>query len=234
MGYDDMSATDRGVRFKKYHEADIVPCEVPPRARDLAGEIFERLTVVCYAGKQKDKLVWWCRCTCGEITRSFGTHLVGGFSTSCGCLRQRVVTKHGMARTNIYRLWQNIMTRCYKQGASAKYYKDRGIYVCKNWHDFNVFYEEFGKYRPSTDHTVDREDNSGPYSKSNCRWVLWNVQMNNKRNNIYLTVGGKTKTLAQWCGGSDSRMYQKAMRDMHLRGKTPAEALTNVLGEMTL
>ncbi len=53
-----------------------------------------------------------------------------------------------------------------------------------------------GEPPPNT--TLERIDNSGPYSKENCVWAEIEIQANNRRNNRRITYRGKTMTLAQW------------------------------------
>ena len=75
------------------------------------------------------------------------------------------------------------MTRCY----NVKYhrFKDwggRGMIVCKEWHDTSVFikWAEENGWKPNLQ--IDREDNDGPYSPDNCRFVTAHVNMLNRRN----------------------------------------------------
>ncbi len=60
--------------------------------RDLTGQRFGRLTAL-YPLEEKDasgKVVWRCRCDCGNETVVAVGSLVRGLTKSCGCLRQEV------------------------------------------------------------------------------------------------------------------------------------------------
>ncbi len=68
------------------------------------------------------------------------------------------------------------------------------------WPDFAAFLADLGR-RPGPGYSIDRIDNNSHYGPGNCRWATRTEQANNKRNNRLLTVGGVTKTLAQWASG---------------------------------
>jgi hypothetical protein len=75
-----------------------------------------------------------------------------------------------------------------------KDYGGRGISVCDRWlKSFTNFYNDMGK-RPSSRYSLDRINNNGNYSKSNCRWATCTEQsLNRKTSNI---INGKNlKTL---------------------------------------
>lgn len=92
-----------------------------------------------------------------------------------------------------------MIARCTNQKNSAyRHYGNRGIVVCAQWlGDFMAFYRDMGP-RPSPQHTLERVDNDGPYSKENCVWATKIVQANNTRKNRPLEIDGRTMTLAQW------------------------------------
>lgn len=80
-------------------------------------------------------------------------------------------------------------------------YGGRGIAICDEWHSFNQFYEDMkDSYLPGL--SIDRIDNNQGYSKKNCRWATKKEQANNRRSSRLFTIGGITKTLAQWVNES--------------------------------
>lgn len=106
--------------------------------------------------------------------------------------------KHGMSKLVEYPVWNMMMQRCYN--SANKNYKDyggRGILVCARWREFPNFYVDMGS-RPSSKHSIDRIDVEGNYEPSNCRWASATVQVRNRRDTKYLTVGGVKKPLAEW------------------------------------
>lgn len=56
--------------------------------RNLAGERFERVRVLSYAGRTfHGESLWNCVCDCGTKFITRGASLVGGATRSCGCIR---------------------------------------------------------------------------------------------------------------------------------------------------
>jgi hypothetical protein len=177
------------------------------RSKDITGLRFTRWTVIRRAGNNSSgTALWLCRCSCGTERSIRGTELRYGQSTSCGCLMREISrdlcirrnTTHGMTRSVEYRLWKAMIARCHSaQNSSYGFYGARGIQVCKRWRSsFINFYEDMGK-RP-TGATLDRTNNNGPYSPSNCRWATMREQSNNTRRNRILKFQGKSLTCAQW------------------------------------
>ena len=57
--------------------------------RDLTGQKFGKLTVIAYAGKDKNHhTLWKCQCECGNITIVSTSNLTTGHTMSCGCNKQ--------------------------------------------------------------------------------------------------------------------------------------------------
>ena len=170
------------------------------------GDQFAALTVIGtaepYGAKKSTR--WLCRCECGKEVITYQTHLRRGMTQSCGCRKRRQwldhVTKHGKARTPEYKNWSAMKARCYNPN-SAKFtdYGGRGITVCDRWKDsFENFLADMGT-RPTPTSEIDRVDSDGNYEPSNCRWASRSRQNRNKRNTIFITVDGETRSLSDWC-----------------------------------
>ena len=77
-------------------------------------------------------------------------------------------------------------------------YGGRGIKVCEEWHNYEIFRKwalENGYRHPLK---LDRIDNNGNYEPSNCRWISKKEQMNNRSSNTKYTYDGETHTLSEW------------------------------------
>lgn len=140
----------------------------------------------------------WCRCVCGTEKPVYVSNLISSKSCGCGCLRKNRYV-HGMTKTRIYAIWSNIITRCYNETDSHyPRWGGRGITVCGRWREsFENFYEDMGPtYHDEL--MIERISNHGPYCKENCRWATNLEQSNNRRNNVHVTFGDETHTIAEW------------------------------------
>lgn len=170
---------------------------------DLTGKTFNRLTVLSFE-RRKGRIIWKCRCVCGNETFVYSFNLKDGNIQSCGCLNKEIVskvhTKHGQASnykpTAEYRTFCGAKSRCQNPNDKAyENYGGRGISFCFN--SFQEFFAEVGK-RPTIRHTIERINNEGNYEKGNIRWATRKEQSNNTRRSRLITYQGVIKTATQW------------------------------------
>lgn len=171
----------------------------------LIGQKFGDLEVIARGENSKSgKARWVCKCKCGKIKEKpvLGYDLINGKVKSCGCLyyesnkgRNR---QHGLTKTRIWNIWAGMIQRCKPARTNHKNYYFKGISVCKDWHDFQKFYNWAINNGYNENLTIDRINNSLGYFPENCRWVDYKTQERNRTNNTRLTVNGVTKTLAEW------------------------------------
>jgi len=163
-----------------------------PKALELKDQKFNRLTVLEKISKRTNagKIRWLCKCDCGNIVKTRGSHLKSGNTKSCGCLNKDLarlkVFKHGHAaigkKTKTYIAWKNMRIRCNNPKDKAyKWYGARDITVCKGWNDFRNFLEDMGEAPKGL--TIERTDNDGNYEPNNCKWDTYTQQARNRRNN---------------------------------------------------
>lgn len=174
-----------------------------------AGARFTRLIVLeSFPSPSHPKKLTVCkvRCDCGKEFVAPAYSLRNNHTKSCGCLhtdrlRDRITT-HGQSRSPLYRVWIAMVRRCHCPNDNGfQYYGGRGIEVCKEWREsVEQFFADMGP-RPAGS-SIDRINNDGHYEPGNCRWATTKEQSRNRRNNRFLTIRGRTLTIADWVSES--------------------------------
>lgn len=202
-----------------------------PKLIDLLGRTFGRLTVSDRAANSKHgNARWVCSCECGAICIVNSRSLTCGLTRSCGCLKQEraavTKTKHGHCRyrqsTQAYRAWVNMRSRCLNPNSTrAHRYNARGISCQPDWALFENFLRDMGE--PPQGFSLDRIDNDGNYTRSNCRWADLPQQANNRSSNHRITINGTTMTIAEW--GRASGIPAHTLYNRVYRGWPPEDLL---------
>lgn len=123
---------------------------------------------------------WFARCECGFEKNVIMSHLTSGKSKSCIACGSLQRTKHGMTGRIEYTSWVKMRGRCLNHNDDRYHqYGGRGIKICDQWKDFEVFLHDMGERPPGT--SLDRIDVDGHYEPSNCRWATPKEQMRNLR-----------------------------------------------------
>lgn len=157
--------------------------------REITGLRFGRLTAVEPTDERSDrKIVWICKCECGNIIKVPTRRLISGNTKSCGCYKLDLLIyrslKHGFrtggCSTSTYSIWQNMKSRCRNvKHPMYKYYGGRGITYCERWETYQNFLADMGE-RPEG-LTLHRKNNDGNYNTDNCAWVTMKEQCVNRR-----------------------------------------------------
>ena len=130
-----------------------------------------------------------CLCECGREFVARLSGLVSDKQKSCGCLRrERCIersTKHGLyiEYPELYTVIKNAIRRCTDSNCKHyKHYGARGIKVCTEWmSDKRAFIEWALSNNWKKGLDLDRIDNDGDYTPTNCRFVARHVNINNRR-----------------------------------------------------
>lgn len=163
---------------------------MPKRKEDIyPGLRLGRYIVVSEAPKRKNTRRFLCRCDCGNMREVYIHSLRKGEAKSCGCARierfNSMNTRHGKSRTPLYKVWTSIKQRCLCPTSQVfAHYGGRGIRLCEQWLDFCEFEKwalSFG-YKPGL--TIERINNNGDYSPTNCTWIPKSEQNSNTRRSL--------------------------------------------------
>lgn len=163
----------------------------------MIGRIIQELQVVEKVPTPKGKSgrrgpYYRCHCLrCGnDIYVATSGDLLSGRIRSCGCYRNsqefadaKVV--HGHRRQNkgttsrTYSIWCEMKRRCDNPlRENFEWYGGRGISYDRSWANFQCFLEDMGEVPEGLE--LGRIDNSGNYSKENCRWITHKENCQNR------------------------------------------------------
>lgn len=166
------------------------------------------LTVIGITRLPNKHRAFICECDCGNTTTIEPTFWEQGIVKSCGCLADSFKLEHSEELDRLRRIHGGMMQRCYNPNATGyKHYGGRGIIICPEWHDREVFVDwALNHSNYANDLSIDRIDVNGNYEPSNCRWATAKEQANNQRPRIKgfkrkpktKTIDGVEKTIVEW------------------------------------
>lgn len=202
---------------------------------DITGKRFDRLTALeidhydKYPSGERYE-AWLCECDCGKTTIVAKKNLLGHITRSCGCLqaerRQEAHRTHGDKHAKLYAVWSCMKERC--NNPNNKNYNDyggRGIKVCDEWNNDYSLFKEWAYCNGFCEGlSIDRIDVNKGYSPDNCRWVDYTTQANNRRNSIYLSYNGETKTLSEWARSTG--LNYDTINNRYHSGMSPEDILS--------
>lgn len=153
--------------------------------RELIGKEFGNRLVIGVVRKSRASLSedrvkfgWYCvlQCSLGHISEVRKCEL-NSSCLKCYVPKHKKSDKRG---SKIYNIWKAMRQRCMNPNCKDyEHYGARGIYICERWNTFTNFYEDMGDKPEGL--SLDRIDNSGPYSKENCKWSTQKEQVANAR-----------------------------------------------------
>ena len=161
------------------------------RTLDLTGRKFGWLTGLAPGHSNGAKRYWHFQCRCGKQVVKIGTEVKKevkrGGTPNCGCLTKHLISKgnttHGMSKHPAFAVWRSMNDRCRLPTHQAwANYGGRGIKVCKRWQkSFENFWSDLGPtYKLGLD--LNRKNNNGNYTPTNCEWTTRRKNSMNKRN----------------------------------------------------
>lgn len=128
--------------------------------------------------------------------------------------------------TRLYSIWSHMRQRVRDENVDRyAHYGGKGVTVCEEWQDYEVFKSWALENGYSKELSIDRIDNDGNYEPSNCRWATLRQQMNNTSRNHFVEHNGERKTLAQW--GRKLGITREAVHNrLYVYGWSKEQALT--------
>jgi|15BtaG_2_1085339.scaffolds.fasta_scaffold07429_4 hypothetical protein len=112
--------------------------------------------------------------------------------------------------TRLHAVWKNMMARCTKPNHPAwERYGGRGICVCAEWSDYDVFADfcEGAGYRD--DLTIDRIDNDKGYEPGNVRFVSLGDNVRNRSATQRQRAASKANLMGYWDDVRAGRRHQR-------------------------
>ena len=186
----------------------IIDFKPKPKYDKYLNKQYGELIVKKYVGKDKYNFPYfWCECSCGAKKICGLYPLKRGVVTSCGHIQRKNTSdaskSHGLSRSRIYKIYHNMISRCYSETDHQYYcYGGRGITVCNEWLNKENGFMNFYTWAMDNGYkeglSIDRKDVNKEYSPDNCRWSTDLEQARNKTVTVWLTYAGYTFPIVVW------------------------------------
>ena len=174
---------------------------------EMIGMRFGRYEILKVVGVDKhQKVLFECRCDCGNIRNISRNALVTGNTKSCGCLnleKIKLPKTHGETAghtvTPTYRAWLNAKQRCNNpKNAEWHIYGEKGIKMCPEWEQsYEKFLADVGR-KPGREYSIERIRSNGDYEPGNVKWATAAEQSRNTSQTRLIEYNGKTQCLTDW------------------------------------
>lgn len=126
----------------------------------------------------------------------------------------------------MYNIWKLMVGRCtnpnWKNWFTKTHYYDKGIKVCDDWLDFDIFYEWAMANGYNDSLSIDRINPDGNYEPSNCRWIPLNMNkgLAHKSPKLFIEYQGKRisiKEASQEYDISYATLYSRIKRGWSIK-----------------
>lgn len=175
------------------------------------------------------------RCECGVEKEVYVSRMMTDPDANCGCIARAAAgmahRTHGRSQERLHHIWSGMKRRCENaNNSNYKNYGGRGINICSEWQDYEVFRTWALANGYADDLTIDRKDNNKGYSPDNCRWATKITQARNRRPVVLVTAFGETKCITEWITDPRCKVGSHAGLQQRLeRGMEPETAITTPL-----
>lgn len=119
-----------------------------------------------------------CICKCGKIKNAIVCDFLRGNPLSCGCKPYK--SKPNNRNKRLHKIWYDMISRCNDLG--NKYYGGKGVKVCNEWNDYNLFAEWAINNGYHNKAQIDKDINGNGllYSPQTCIFVTAAINISNR------------------------------------------------------
>ena len=211
-----------------------------PKYLDRAGIKYGRLTAIrideektqASNVKKRRGAFWVCQCECGNTLTVRG-NMLGKQTKSCGCLKKERDGEnlgrltHGKSHSRLATIWYHMNGRCHNpDDYNYHRYGAKGVTVCEAWRTDFLTFEKWALLNGYKENlSIDRIEVDGNYEPSNCRWAGFDVQLNNKRDTLWLEYQGEMMSLKQAYNLAEPLITYQTVKSRYHKGERNPEEL---------